>query len=44
MKVVTLKDIPNVPVDGAAEPIEGVDRACSTVAPDHPSARRVREL
>ncbi|HEY2538749.1 MAG TPA: hypothetical protein VGI28_04520, partial [Stellaceae bacterium] len=23
MKVVTLKDIPNVPVDGAAEPIEG---------------------
>ena len=23
MKVVTLKDIPNVPVEGAAEPIEG---------------------
>ena len=23
MKVVTLKDLPNVPVDGAAEPIEG---------------------
>ena len=23
MKVVTLKDIPNVPVEGAAEPIQG---------------------
>ena len=23
MKVVTLKDIPNLPVEGAAEPIEG---------------------
>jgi quercetin dioxygenase-like cupin family protein len=23
MKVVTLKDVPNLPVDGAAEPIEG---------------------
>ena len=38
MRVVTLKDIPNVPVEGAAVPVEGytgaVSRSRQTIIPD----------
>jgi hypothetical protein len=43
MKVVTLKDIPNVPMEGA-EPIEGYTGPVSRSRQTHHSARGVREL
>ena len=44
MKVVTLKNIPNVPAEGAAERTAGWTGPVSEDSPDHHRARRLQEL
>jgi hypothetical protein len=44
MKVVTLKDIPTVPAEGAAEPMKGWTGPVFSYPPDHHRTWRVTEL